>query len=156
MMWRGDKTCNLVNVTAHRRQPISSAALAATYLKVAGGNVRAELLRKTAQSIMSCQNTKGAAIFPAFWIMKSLPYMQATVNDRLVNPVFRRPLLAVPFILRKARDRLSQKHESQQVIIADGGPIKMYHWDKKGNKRLAGAWGWMTPFMSLPSRGQEK
>lgn len=58
----------------------------------ARGDSICHLSRKSAQSITSCQTTKGAATppnSPASWIMKSLSCIWATVNDRLVNLVLR-------------------------------------------------------------------
>lgn len=142
MMWRwGYETRSSANATAHRCQPISSAAptgpikVGPLEICVRGDSI-CHLPGKSAQSIMSCQTTKGAAILPALWIMKPLSCIRATVNDRLVNLVLRRPRF-LPCHLSRERPaslrpsvRLSQKHESQQVIIACGCPIEMCRWDK--------------------------
>lgn len=155
-MWRGDKTCNLVNVTAHRRQPISSAALAATFLKVAGGNVRAEPPYLSS----SKENCPVNHVLSEY---KRRGNLSSGLNNEVITIYagnckwqtgqsrLQAALLAVPFILRKARDCLSQKHESQQVIIAGGGPIKMYHWDKKEiNGWQALEDGWPPLCLCLP------
>lgn len=133
---------NFATVTAHRRNPNSSAALTGP---IKGGQ-RWCLCTATA-FIISQENWsvnhvlsehKGAAIAQASRIMKTLPYMQAAVNDRQDNLAFG-PFYQHHLSCWKARVCSIQKHESQWVIIACGGLITMYHWDKNamnGQRRL--------------------
>lgn len=135
------ETCNSVNATAHRRQPISSAAptgpikVGTLEISVRRDSILSPSQEKCPVNHVLSDYKRCGKILPALWIMKSLPCIWATVNDRLVNLVLRWPsffFCCANLSCERPHPSvcLSVKYESQEVITAGGCPIEMCRWDK--------------------------